>query len=66
MRITVKFWGKGECATYTLQSYSLGRPEGGICEQFVHLSNLVVYQNSSDIKNCAKAPLIFIRRVNHY
>jgi len=49
MRITVKLWGKGECVTHTLQSYSSGRLEGGICEQFVYLPDLAVYRKSSDM-----------------
>ena len=40
MKITVKLWGERECVTYTSQSYSIGHPEGGICEQFVHLPNM--------------------------
>ena len=49
MRITVKFWNKGKSVTYTLQSYSIGRPGSGIGEQFVYLPNLAVYRKSSDM-----------------
>jgi len=49
MRITVKFWGKGEGVTYTSQSCSSGRPKSDIREHFVYLSNLAVYWTSSDM-----------------
>jgi len=61
MRITVKLWGKGECVTHTLQSYSSGCPESSICKQFVHLSNLAIYWKSSDMNELGTIILGSIR-----
>ena len=33
------------------------RPEGCICEQFVYLSNLAIYQNSSDMNELGAIPI---------
>ena len=33
----------------TKRTINNGHPEGGICEQFAYLSNLVAYLNGSDM-----------------
>ena len=54
MRVTVRLWGESECVTYTLQSYSLGRPKSGVCEQFVHPPNLAVYRKNLDMNELSE------------
>jgi len=63
MTITVKLWGKGECVTYTLQPYSSGRPESGICEQFVYPPNVALYPKSLDMNELyATGPNMYEKR----